>query len=51
MRYTTLNVCSMIGMSCYILADMYFISKGVGADGLTALNLAIPMYSLISGLV
>ena len=50
LRYTTLNVCSMIALSCYILADTYFISKGVGVNGLTALNLAIPVYSTINGL-
>ena len=48
-KYTLLNVMSMIGLSCYILADTYFISNGLGADGLTALNLAIPVYSFING--
>ena len=38
-----------IGLSCYILADTFFISNGLGANGLTALNLAIPVYSLIHG--
>lgn len=48
-KYTALNVLGMIGLSCYILADTFFISKGLGADGLTALNLAIPVYSFIHG--
>lgn len=48
-RYASLNVLGMLGLSCYILADTYFISKGLGADGLTALNLAIPVYSFIHG--
>lgn len=48
-KYTSLNVFGMIGLSCYILADTFFISKGLGADGLTALNLAIPVYSFIHG--
>ena len=39
----------MVGLSCYILADTYFIATGVGADGLAALNLAIPIYSFIHG--
>ncbi len=47
--YVSLNVLGMIGLSCYILADTFFISKGVGAKGLTALNLAIPIYSFING--
>lgn len=37
----------MLGMSLYILADTYFISKAVGADGITALNLVLPVYNLI----
>lgn len=48
-RYVILNICGMIGLSCYILADTFFISKGLGANGLTALNLAIPVYSFIHG--
>lgn len=48
-KYVTLNVIGMIGLSCYILADTYFVSKGMGADGLTALNLAIPLYTFING--
>jgi len=48
-RYTTGNVMGMLGLSCYILADTFFISKGLGAAGLTALNLAIPVYSFVHG--
>lgn len=48
-KYTSLNVLGMIGLSCYILADTFFVAKGLGPDGLTALNLAIPMFSFISG--
>lgn len=49
-RYASLNVLGMIGLSCYILADTFFIAQGLGADGLTALNLAIPAYSFIQGI-
>ena len=49
MKYIILNVVGMIGLSCYILADTFFIAQGLGADGLTALNLAIPVYSFING--
>lgn len=49
LRYTISNVCGMIGLSCYIFADTFFVSKGLGADGLTALNLAIPIYSFVHG--
>ena len=48
-RYASLNVLGMIGVSCYILADTFFVAKGMGADGVTALNIAIPIYSLIHG--
>lgn len=48
-RYASLNVLGMLGLSCYILADTYFVSRGLGANGLTALNLAIPIYSFIHG--
>lgn len=46
-RYVSLNVMGMIGLSCYILADTYFVSKALGASGLASLNLAISVYSII----
>ncbi len=49
-KYVSLNVLSMTGLSCYILADTYFISAGVGSDGIAALNLVLPAYSLLNGL-
>ncbi len=49
LHYVTLNICGMVGLSCYILADTFFIAKGLGANGLAALNLAIPVYSFIHG--
>ena len=48
-RYVTLNVLGMIGISCYILADTFFFAQGLGSDGLTALNLIIPVYNLMHG--
>ena len=48
-RYASLNVLGMLGISCYILADTFFISQGLGSNGLTALNLAIPVYSFVHG--
>lgn len=44
-KYVSLNILAMMGMSCYILADTFFIANGIGADGLTALNVAISLYS------
>ncbi len=48
-KYTTLNILGMMGLSCYILADTFFVSKALGSVGLTALNLAIPAYNFIHG--
>ena len=49
LRYVTLNVLSMLGYSAYILADTYFIANGVGENGLVALNLCLPVYSVVIG--
>lgn len=46
-KYVSQNVFAMIGMSAYILADTFFISQAVGANGITALNLVLPVYNLI----
>lgn len=48
-QYVSLNILSMLGISLYILADTFFVANGVGADGLVALNLALPIYNLING--
>lgn len=40
----------MIGISCYILADTYFVAQGLGSLGLAALNIAIPAYNLMNGI-
>ncbi|MCI5891846.1 MAG: MATE family efflux transporter [Clostridiales bacterium] len=48
-RYSSLSVLGMLGVSCYILADTFFISKGLGTNGLASLNLAIPVYNFIHG--
>lgn len=47
--YTTLSVLGTLGVSCYILADTFFVSAGLGTKGLAALNLAIPVYNFIHG--
>lgn len=49
MHYAMLNMIGMVGLSCYILADTFFVAQGAGSDGLTALNLAIPVFNLIFG--
>ena len=39
----------MMAVSCYILADTFFVARGMGSAGLAALNLAIPVYNVIHG--
>ena len=46
-KYVSQNVAGMIGVSVYILADTFFISVASGANGITVLNLALPIYGLI----
>ena len=48
-RYTILSILGTLGVSCYILADTFFVAKGLGTNGLAALNLAIPIYNFIHG--
>ena len=49
-KYIGLSVLGTVGVSCYILADTYFISKGMGTAGLAALNICIPAYSIVYGI-
>ena len=48
-KYVSLNVIGMVGISLYILADTFFISKALGALGITALNFNIAVYSILHG--
>ncbi len=43
LKYVAQSVAGMLGISVYILADTFFISKSAGADGLTVLNLELPV--------
>ncbi len=47
-KYVSLNILGMAALSCYILADTFFIAKALGANGLAALNLSISVFSMIS---
>lgn len=49
LRYVSLNLFGQAAYACYTLADTFFVSARLGADGLTALNLAFPVFCLISG--
>ena len=46
-KYVLQSMVGMIGISIYILADTFFISLYSGADGLTVLNLILPVYGVI----
>ena len=48
-KYVGLNIIGMIGLSCYILADTFFVAKALGTEGLAALNFAIVVYALMNG--
>jgi len=46
-RFCSASVLGMIGISLYILADTFFIANGIGKEALAALNIVLPVYSLI----
>ncbi len=50
MKYVSLNILGQMAYSCYTLADTFFVSARLGADGLTALNLAFPIFCLMNGI-
>ena len=41
------NMLAMLGISLYIIVDTYFIAAYAGTSGITALNLIIPVFSVI----
>lgn len=46
-KYVMPNILAMVGTSCYVLADTFFISIAEGSTGITALNLVLPIYGII----
>lgn len=48
-KYVSTSVLGMITVSLYILFDTIFIGRGIGKEGLTALNISLPIYNLIYG--
>ena len=46
-RYVSQNIFGLLGTSCYILADTYFIAQAAGTNGVALLNLCLPIYNLI----
>lgn len=49
LKYVFLNILGQTAFSCYTLADTFFVSANLGANGITALNLAFPVFCLING--
>ena len=48
-KYFFPTMCAALSTSIYILFDTIFIGQGVGSLGLTALNIALPIYSIYFG--
>lgn len=46
-KYVSQNIFGMLGISCYIIVDTFFISMAAGSNGITVLNLVLPVYNLI----
>ena len=46
-KYVSLNIFSMLGVSVYVLCDTYFIANGIGTDALSGLNLVLPYFAFI----
>ena len=49
LKYLIPSVCATLVNSIYILADTVLIGRGVGAEGIAALNLLLPLFSIFFG--
>lgn len=49
-KYVSLNIFSQLAYSFYTMADTFFVSRKLGTNSLTALNLAFPIFCVINGL-
>ncbi len=49
-RYLIPGVLSALAVSLYIFVDTMFIGLGVGRDGLTALNISVPMFTVFTSI-
>ena len=47
LKYIMPNMLATFGTSCYVLADTFFVAAASGSNGLTALNLTLPIYGII----
>lgn len=46
-KYVSQSILGTLGVSCYVIADTFFIAREAGTNGITVLNLALPLYNLI----
>lgn len=49
LKYVSFNILGQMAYSCYTLIDTFFVSASLGVNGLAALNLAFPVFCIISG--
>lgn len=49
-KNVSLGIISMFAQSLFILADTFFIANGIGAEGLAALNIVLPIVNIVNGL-
>lgn len=48
--YLMPSILGMLGTALYVLGDTMVVGRGLGRDGLAALNLSIPMINIMTGL-
>lgn len=46
-KYISLNVLALLGTSCYVVVDTFFVANGIGTDAVAALNIVIVYFSLM----
>lgn len=51
LRYLVPGVLSSIAVSLYVFVDTMFVGVGVGRDGLTALNIAVPLFTVFASVI
>lgn len=49
-HYVMLNIVGQISYSCYTMVDTFYVAAACQTDGLTALNLAFPIFCILNGL-
>ena len=49
-RYCIPSIAGVVSVASYIFFDTMFIGQGVGAEGLAALNIVLPLYNLFNAL-